>query len=36
MSGDAERFYFFQPTEVGALRTTMVLYENWTRAFEDE
>jgi Tol biopolymer transport system component len=36
MTGDGQRFYFYQPAEDGGLRTTMVLYDNWTRAFDTE
>jgi Tol biopolymer transport system component len=35
MSGDGERFYFFEPADQGDTRTTMVLYQNWANAFED-
>ena len=35
MTGDGERYYYFEPAEEGSVRTTMVLYQNWHRAFEE-
>jgi Tol biopolymer transport system component len=35
MSGDGDRFYYFEPAADEAVRPTMVLYQNWIRAFEE-
>ena len=34
MNADGTRFYFYQSADEGDIRTTMVLYENWVRAFD--
>jgi hypothetical protein len=36
MSGDGERFYFMMGAEFDGIETTMVLYQDWERAFADD